>query len=198
MSLKLCTAEYMISDSNGLGFSKSWFPRLVRERFAASTQDGVVDRAPDPIPFIDTDLIWTNTTEEAQHLIMSVHKASRSIVSSNPNTVVLDDAYAWDVGESPSAPRPSSTRNGNGARVKITRATSSAAPAFGRFFRDWPDVVAYEEIGQIDPGDSVHFRYMCLFSTPGEWRAATQPRHEAFARWVRLRLWAAPMVTGAI
>jgi hypothetical protein len=198
MSMKICTLEYLISDSNGLGFAKSWLPRMVSERFAPSTKDGLVDRAPDPIPFIDTDISWTNSAAEPQHLAMAVHRASRTIITSNPNTIVLDDAYSWDVGPSPLAPRPSGTFNGFGGRVKTTRSTDTTPPQFSRLFQDQADWIHYEEIGRIDPGDTVHFRYMCLFSTPGEWRAATQPRHEAYARWVRLRLWAAPMVTGAI
>lgn len=198
MSVKICTAEYMISDANGFGFARSWFPRIVRERFAVSTRDsGTVDRAPDAIAFIDTDLTWTNDTAEDQHLTLGVHKASRQIITSNPNTVALDDAVTWDVGPSPVAPTPAIVNNGMGARLKTTR-NATATLELGRMFREDADSIHYEEIGLITPGNSVHVRYRALYTTPGVWRSAVAPRHEAFARWCRLRLWASPYVTGVI
>jgi len=187
----------MLSTNRGTGYAESFLPRMVAERMATSGRDGGVDRAPDALPFIDTDLLWTNNSGDPQHLQMSVHRASRLLVSSNPNTLVVDDAWSFAVGPSPSAPAPVGANNGFGGRVKITRA-SGATVAFGRLFRDHPDWVSYVEIGAIDPGDTVHFRYRALFSTPGEWRAGTSPRHEMNARWCRLRLWAAPWLNGSI
>lgn len=196
MSLKVCTAEFMISDSTGTGFAQTWLPTMVSERMAVSGRDGPVDRAPDQVPFIDSEILWTNTGDETVHTMMSVHRASRSLVSSSPNTLVLDDAWTFDIGESPSAPLPFGTSNGVGARVKTRR--SYQPLIFTRIFRDFPDWISYVHLGAVDPGDSLHFRYRCLFSTPGEWRTPVQPRHEAAARWARLRLFTAPWVTGVI
>lgn len=197
MSLKICSADYMLSQTSGTGFSESWLPRMVAERMATSTRDGDVDRAPDAIPFIDTSVLWTNTSKETQHLQMSVHRASRSLVTSTPNLLVIDDAWAFDIGKSPNAPIPTVQDNGVGIRIK---GLPSTAPnnVFGRLFRDTPDWISYVELGPIDPDDTLHFRYRALFSTPGEWRSATSPRHEASARYTRLRLWAAPWLTGSI
>ena len=197
MSLRVCTAEFMLSTNRGTGFDQSWLPRVVAERMTASGKDGVVDRAPDGVPFIESDLLWTNTTPDVQHLHMSVHRASRSLVVSNPNTLAVDVAYTFAVGPSPVAPTPGGANNGFGARAKISR-TTAATVMFCRIFRDVPDWVSYVEIGAIDPGDTVHFRYRALFSTPGEWRSGTSPRHEMYARWSRLRLWAAPWTNGSI
>lgn len=196
MSLRVCTAEFMASDSTGLGFARSWLPTMVAERMAVSGRDGTADRAPDQIPFIDTEILWSNTTDDTVHVNVSVHRASRFLLSSSPNTMVLDDAWSFDIGESPSAPTPGGTSNGIGVRVKTRRSTQ--ALAFSRVFRDFTDWVSYVEVGAVDPGDSVHFRYRCLFSTPGEWRTAVQPRHEANARWARLRMFTSPWVDGAI
>ena len=33
MSAKICTAEYMLSDTLGVGMRRSWYPRVVAERF---------------------------------------------------------------------------------------------------------------------------------------------------------------------
>ncbi|TWH37590.1 hypothetical protein L612_007800000010, partial [Rhodococcus rhodochrous J38] len=131
MSLRVCTADFMASTNKGTGFAPSWLPRLVAERMASSSRDGTTDRAPDGVPFIETDILWTNTTEDPQHLHMSLHRASRSLVTSNPNTVTLDDAYSFDVGLSPAAPIPAVTNNGFGARLKASRSTSTSV-LFGR------------------------------------------------------------------
>jgi hypothetical protein len=192
--LSVCTAEYMISDGRGLRLAEQWLPRIVGERAAASTKDGPVDRAPDQIPFIDTDLTWTNRSTEPQHVRVSVERASRTLISSNTNVLALDDAMSWAIGVSPSAPRPQASRSGLGVRIALTRA-SQPQIQFGRIFADRDGWCSYEDVGLVPPGESVHFRYMCLFSTPGPWRTAPLPRHEAYARWVRLRMWASPHLT---
>ena len=58
LSLKICTSEYMLSDPNGVGPSRTWYPRIVAERFLESTRDGKIDRAPDPVPMIEEGVIW--------------------------------------------------------------------------------------------------------------------------------------------
>lgn len=193
MSLKICTAEFMVSDAKGFGLSQTWLPRIVAERFVQSTRDGTVARAPDPVPFIDADLAWTNTSTDPQHLTVSVHRASRSLVTSDPNTLVFDDAVSWSVGKSPTAARPAAVDNGIGGRIKRARSTQNLK--FSRLFIDRGDWVSYHDIGPVLPEQSIHFRYMCLFSTPGEWRASVQPRYEASARWARLRAFASPMIS---
>lgn len=196
MSLRVCAAEYLISDSAGTRFSQSWLPTMAAERMATSGRDGAVDRAPDQVPFIESEILWTNPYDEPIHAMISVHRASRFLLTSAPNTLVLDDAWSSDIGPSPSAPLPFSTNSGIGIKLKTRQ--SFNALVYARLFRDYPDSVSYVELGAVDPGDTLHFRYRCLFSTPGEWRAAVQPRHEAAARWARLRLFIAPWVTGAI
>lgn len=196
MSLKVCVAEFLISDSVGTGFSQAWLPTMVAERRAESGKDGNVDRAPDQVPFISSEILWTNSFGDPVHTMMSIHRAPRSIVTSAPNTLVLDDAWTWDIGDSPSAPIPFGTENGVGARF-ATR-PSFRPLIYTRFFRDFPDWVSYTDVGVVDPGETLHFRYRCLFSTPGAWRTPVQPLMIAQARWATLRLWIAPQVTGAI
>jgi hypothetical protein len=197
MSLRVCTAEFLTSTPKGMGFSPSWLPRMVVERMAASSRDGQVDRAPDGVPFIESDILWTNTTGDPVHAHVTMHRASRSLVTSNPNMVAFDDAYSFDVGLSPAAPIPASFNNGFGARLKASR-SSSTSVLFGRVFRDIPDWLTNVDIGLVEPDESVHFRYRGLFSTPGHWRTGGSSRHEMYARWTRLRLWTAPWVDGSI
>ncbi len=193
MSVQICTAEYMISRFSGTGFSQAWLPDMVAERMLPSGRDGTVDRAPDQIPFIEGEILYANPYNWPIHAMVSVHRASRFLLSSNPNTLVLDDVWTTDIGVSPSAPAPTGTGQGFGVRIQQNR--SSQTPLiFARIFANAPDRVAYVDVGEIGVGESVHFRYRCMFSTPGNWRTPTEPRHEANAYWARLRLWSAPMV----
>lgn len=196
MSQKICTAEFLISDSTGTGFTQSWLPTMAVERMATSGKDGNVDRAPDQVPFIDSEILWSNPYDEAVHTMISIHRAPRSITTSTPNTLVLDDAWTWDIGESPSAPTPFGTNSGVG--VKVQSRQSFESQQYSRLFRDFPDSVSYQDLGAVDPGEALHFRYRCLYSTPGTWRTPVQPLHIASARWARLRLWTAPWVTGVV
>lgn len=196
MSQKLCTAEGLTSGQTGMEFSTAWLPTIVAERMATSSRDGAVERAPDQIPFIDTEILWTNTSDESVHVMVSVHRGGRSIVASSPATLVLDDAWSFDIGVSPSALTPYASQAGVGARYKDRRTTDP--DIFNRVFRDFPDFVSYVEVGRVDPGGSVQFRYRCLFSTPGEWKSVPSPRYEAYARWCRLRMFTSPWVTGVV
>lgn len=195
--ISICVGQHMISAPGKLGLAQSWFPRVVAERMVVSTRDGVVERAPDPIVFIDAEMSWTNSTGTLQHARMNVHRASRQLITSNPNTLALDDGCVWDVGVNPNAPAPTPNRSGNGLRLKMTRSYQNDLQ-FARMFTDLDDWSSLEDIGKVYPGETVHFRYRCVFSTPGEWRTALQPRHEAYARWVRLRLLASPMSESGI
>lgn len=196
MSLKICTAEFMISDSRSTGFSQAWLPQLAAERLATSGKDGNVDRAPDQVPFIESEILWTNRYADPVHTCVSIHRAPRTLVTSSPNTLVLDDAWTWDIGVSPSAPAPYGTNSGVGVRFQTRE--SSRPLIYTRFFRDFPDSVSYQDLGAVDPGHTLHFRYRCLFSTPGGWRTPVQPLMLAQARWARLRLWTSPWTTGVI
>lgn len=196
MTLKVCTAEFVISDYTGTGFSQAWLPLVVADRMATSGKDGNVDRSPDQVPFIDSEILWTNSFTDPVHIAVSVHRAPRSLVTSSPNTLALDDAWTFDVGVSPNAPIPFGTDNGVGIRVSTRQSFRSLV--YTRLFRDYPDWLSYVHVGVVDPGSTVHFRYRCLFSTPGGWRTPVQPLHIAQARWARLRMWAAPWTTGVI
>lgn len=196
MSLKICTSEFMVSDSALTSLSDAWLPTVAAERYATSGKDGDVDRAPDQVPFIDTEILWPNETGDPVHASVSILRAPRSLVTSAPNTLVLDDAWTWDIGVSPSAPTPYGTNSGVGIRYK-TR-LSYETLLYTRYFRDFSAYVSWQDLGEVDPGETLHFRYRCLFSTPAEWRTAVNPLHQAQARWARIRLWTSPWITGVI
>ncbi|MGA6208071.1 DUF7172 family protein [Nocardia testacea] len=195
MSLKICTTEHMLATMRGLDFAQAWLPRIAAERFATSSADGQVGHAPDPVPVIDTDLIWTNSTGAWQNVHLITHRAPRSTVSGNANTVVLADALSWDIGLSPNAPLPTVTTDTIAGRLKTTPTLlGSQFHWYARLFNDWDDWQTIEHLGGVAAGETVQVRYQCLVSTPGEWRTGGSALQEAHARWVRLQLMAAPLL----
>ncbi|WAB09535.1 hypothetical protein SEA_WOOPER_32 [Gordonia phage Wooper] len=195
MSLKLCTAEYMISDTNGLGLRRGWFPRVVAEAFLGSAKDGEIQRAPDPVTMIEGDLSWFNNSPDPQAVSVLVHRAPRSITSTNPNTVILQDAWSFDVGESPSADAPSVMQDAMGGRVQIDRASVAADDLqFCRVFLDADDSQTMVGLGVVPSMQALHFRYLCAVQTPGTWTTPSEnARFEAQARWARLIALASPV-----
>lgn len=195
MSLKLCTAEYMISDTNGLGMRRGWFPRVVAEAFLGSTKDGEIQRAPDPVTMIEGDLSWFNNSPDDQLVSVMVKRAPRSITTTNPNTVILHDAWTYDVGESPLADSPSVMQDSTGGRLQIDRASIAADDLqFGRLFIDADDSQTMVGVGLVPSMQAMHFRYLCAVQTPGTWTTpAENGRFEAQARWARLIALASPV-----
>jgi hypothetical protein len=194
MSLSICSSEWMFSSPRGTGLDASWFPRPVAERFTTSTRDGAVERSPDPVPFIESEISWTNSTDAQQRVWVEIHRAPRVIIASNPNTYVLDDALSWDTGTAPNAPTPYASDDGIGARVSLTPFNLNQI-VYGRLFRGWDDSVRYEPIGTLTPGQTVHARYAALYTSPGQWRTPNTALQVVRAYWVRMRLWAAPEAT---
>jgi hypothetical protein len=187
--LKLCTAEYMISDTNGLGMRRNWFPRVVAEAFLGSTKDGAIKRAPDPVTMIDGDLTWYNNSPDPQLVTVCIHRAPRSIVASNPSTVVLHDSWSWDIGVSPAADFPGAAQDTFGGRLQIDRPSVEAKNVqFARYFIDGDDSQTWVTVGEVPSRESLHFRYICAVQTPGIWTVPSEfePRWEAHARWTRL------------
>ncbi|WP_280420635.1 DUF7172 family protein [Nocardia carnea] len=193
MSLSICASEAMVSGPAGTGFAGGWMPRIVTERFITSTRDGDVQRAPDPVPFIEGEITWTNTGA-AQHVWLYTHRAPRVVISTNPNMYTLDDALSWDVAVSPNAPAPWGSQDGVGARMQVTPPAQAQILA-AREYRGWDDSIRVDEIGTVLEGETVHVRYAANYTTPGSWRVPAAAGAVVRAFWVRLKLFSAPEVT---
>ncbi|ABD58151.1 hypothetical protein PBI_COOPER_34 [Mycobacterium phage Cooper] len=188
-SLKICTAEYMISDVRGIGVRQTWLPHVVAEQFLESTKDGEIKLAPDPVTMIDGDLTWFNNSPDPVKVMVMVHRAPRSIVAQNPATVVIHDAWSHQVGKSPSADYPSVIQDTFGGRLQVDRASvAKDLLQFGRYFLDGDDSQTYVNLGVVPAKQSFHFRYLAAVQTPGVWTQPSEfePRWEAYARWTRL------------
>lgn len=194
MSITICASGWVESSPRGTGFADAWFPGVVAERFVTSTKDGGVDVSPDPVPFIDADLTWTNTTDSPVRAWLLTQRAPRRLLGNNPNSYAIDDAISWDVGESPNAAAPYALESGVGARMMTTPFAVNQI-GYGRIFRAWPDSVRNDAIGAVPAGDTVQVRYQALYTTPGTWRAPNQPLQTMHAYWVRLRLHTIPETT---
>lgn len=195
MSLKLCTGEYLISDSRGFGLRQNYLPRVVSEQFLESVKDGEISRAPDPVTMIDGDLTWHNNTDDVQMLFVQEHRAPRTLVSQSPGTVVIHDAHSFAIAKNPQADFPSITQHMTGARLQIDRGSVARDQLlYGRIFMDYDESWAWNDLGEIQPGESVHYRYLAAVQTPGVWTLPSEfdPRWEAHARWTRLRMYATP------
>ncbi|URC18142.1 hypothetical protein SEA_ZENTENO07_41 [Mycobacterium phage Zenteno07] len=192
MSLKLCSGEYMISDTNGLGVARTWLPDILTEQFLESTKDGEIKLAPDPVTMIDGDLTWFNNSRHRVRAWVLVHTAPRTIIAQNPSTVCIHDAWSFRVGRSPEADFPSAIANTFGGRLQIDRSSVAANDIqFARYFLDGDDSQTWVDLGVVPPMQSFHFRYRAAVQTPGTWTAPgpdsdVTPRWEAFARWTRL------------
>ncbi|AYP70025.1 hypothetical protein I5G62_gp39 [Mycobacterium phage CRB2] len=199
MSLKLCTGEYMISDTAGLGPARTWLPRVVAEQFLESTKDGEIKLSPDPVTMIDGDLTWFNNSKDRQRVHVLVHRAPRSIIAQSPGTVVIHDAWSHQIGASPEADFPSVIADTFGGRLQIDRASVAADDIqFGRLFLDGDDSQVWVDLGVVPPRQSFHFRYLAAVQTPGIWivpgsNSDVTPRNEAYARWTRLSALASPV-----
>lgn len=198
--IKPCTSEYMTADTSGIRMRKSWYPRIVAESYLGETKDGDIEEAPDAVTMIEGDLPWFNNTNDDQVVAVMVHRAPRSIVTTDPCTVVLHDAWSFQVGINPSAEYPSIAQDAFGGRLQCNKASTAAdSLAYGRFFLDSDDSQTWVPVGIVPVGQALHFRYLCGVQTPGLWIEPTntsdgpQPRYEAYARWARLQAWALPV-----
>lgn len=192
MSVKVCTAEYMISDANGTGMRRTWLPRIVDEQFLKSTKDGEIKMSPDPVTMIEGDVAWFNNSPDPQRVAVMVHRAPRMIVAQSPATVVIHDAWSHQIGVSPEADFPSVIADTFGGRIQIDRPSVAANDIlFGRYFLIGDDSVRWVDVGTVPPRKSFHFRYIASVQTPGTWTipgtdSDVTPRWEAHARWTRL------------
>lgn len=193
---KVCTGEYMISDGNGLGLRRTWFPRIIAEQFLKSTKDGPITIAPDPVTMIDGDLSWYNNSPDRVRVTMLVHRAPRSIIAQNPSTVVIHDAWSKQVGPNPQAERPTVIADSFGGRLQIDRQSVGREKIqFGRWYLESDESQSYVDLGIVPPFQSFHFRYMAAVQTPGTWVVPSEfePRWEAKANWGRLIALGAPV-----
>lgn len=197
MSVKPCTAEYMLSTVNGIAPRKRWFPgQPVKEVRLASTKDGEITRSPDPVTMVTGDVDYFNNTPDDLAVVVHIVRAPRSIVAQNPSTVLIQDAWSWRTGVDPQAEYPSVMQDAFGGRAQIDRPEVSAKDLnFGRLFLFGDASTAAVDCGVLKTGELLHFRYIASVQTPGTFTAPSEfePRWEAQANYTNLRIYAGPV-----
>lgn len=196
MSLRLCVSSNMLSTVDGMDMRHTWFIRPVAESFLESVKDGEISRSPDPVTMISGDLTWYNQNPAAQRVRVQVIRAPREIVAQSPATVLVHDAWTFRTGVSPSADYPSISQDAFGGRAQIDRPeVESKDLQYGRLFLEGDAQQVYVDVGVLQPGHSLHFRYLAAVQTPGTWRTPSEfePRWEARAYWARLIAIAGPV-----
>jgi hypothetical protein len=186
----------MLSTVQGLDLARHYFPRVVAEAFLESTKDGTIKLSPDPVTLIDGDLTWFNNTDDDQWVQVQIQRAPRSVVAQSPSTVVIHDAWTYQVGVSPQADYPSVVQDTFGGRAQIDRAEARPEDLlYGRLFLDSDSSQVWQNIGVVPAQRSLHFRYLAAEQTPGVWTSPSEfePRWEVQARWARLLCFATPV-----
>ena len=196
MTVRLCTFEHLLSTADGLGVARTWFPRVAAERFLTATKDGEIKRSPDPVPTIVGDLGWHNRDDADVDAWLQIVRGPRSIVTQNPSTVLIHDAWSWAVSDDPTADYPSVSQETTGGRMQVDRPQTAAKDLKrGRLFLDFDSSQVWVPLGVVPAGESVHVRYVASVQTPGVWTIPSEfePRWEAHARWARLLLLVNPV-----
>lgn len=196
MSVKICTGDHLISTVAGMGLALSYFPRIVKEAMLESTKDGEIKRSPDPVTMIDGDVVWFNNSRARQYVVVQITRAPRSIVAQSPGTVIIHDAWSQRVGVDPTADYPSVRQDACGGALQFSRSSTAAADVeYCRQFYDFDSTQSWVDIGIVEAGESLHFRYLAAVHTPGLWTTPTEftPRWEAHARYANLKVIAGPV-----
>jgi len=195
-NLKIATAEYMLSTTCGLGVAQTWLPTVVEQAFLQSVNDGTIQIAPDPVTMISGSLTWYNAAADPVVMWMLIHRAPRAIVAQDPSTVIITDAWSFQVGSNPAVTSPAVTDDWFGGKLMIDRPSTIAANlTYARYFLQGDDSVTYVPIGQVDAGQTLVFSYLAGVQTPGVWTTPTtfQGEYEAYAYWTRLVALASPV-----
>lgn len=189
MSIKICTSNHFLSTVAGTGPRKAYLPGYSKGSMFTSDKDGEIKRAPDPVTMIDDSLYFYNNGSVDIQMYVTVMRSNRSIISTNPVTVIIHDAWSWAVGESPNAEFPSVSRDSFGGKLQIDKAKVGGKDLrYGRVFLDCDDSRVKVDVGVVKAGEALDFRYSASVQTPGLWTSPTEheARYEAKSQWVKL------------
>lgn len=197
MALRLCAGENLSSTSDGVGLSPTWFPRIVAQSYVTATKDGTIKRAPDPVPTISGDVVWTNTASVAQNVTVTIRRAPRTVATTSPNTVVIHDAWSWAKGLDATADYPSVSQETLGGGFQTDRPeTDPKDIQRGYTYFDFDASQTIIHLGDVGPDHNIHVRYIAAIQTPGTWTVPSEfePRWEANARYAWLTVIARPAI----
>lgn len=204
----VCIGENLTTDDAGLLRMQPWaVPRPVVDVKAVSSDgDGTVLPAT-VLPgrlLINQKVSWKNDTPIEQGVLISVTRASREWIVSNPNAIQYRDRWSYAVDAEPAVPVTSGIFNSQCGSSIDLGTNSVAEPQPGKQWMWAPANCADEWVPYpIAPGETLNVWYRCYLWTPPPWSDNANknaPEHVARAKWARIELWAFPqqgtVVTG--
>lgn len=193
----VCIGEGLTTDEAGqLRVQPYTVPRPVSDGRALASGDGALGQVINLPGLLRLNYAasWRNDTPVPQGIKIMVVRASRSIVTSNPNAVQFRDRWTWAVDRPPSRPVVTTQHNGRvGAGLDLQ--TNTVGEPLPGVLWTWEDTNCVEEWlpRELQPGQQVNVWYQAYVWTPPPWSNnanKNSPRHEARANWVRVILWA--------
>lgn len=196
----VCISENLYTDDAGLLHMQPWaVPRLVRD-VKAPSNDGNGKIYPTLIApgklLINQRLDWKNDTPLEQDVLIRVVRASREIITSNPNAIQFRDRWSYAVDTDPAVPYTSGYFNSQFGVAYDGGTNSVAEPTPGKLWLWSPVTCADEWVPySIAPNETFNFWYRQYVWTPPPWSDnanKNSPVHIARANWARCQLWVYP------
>lgn len=204
----VCIDENLTTSNVGLPLMQRWaVPRLVASVRAASGGDGRLTKSEISLPgkpLINRTVEWVNDTPLEQPVRILVTRASRSILTSNPNAIQVRDRWTYAIDAEPEDPTVTSIFNGQFGGAIDLGTNSVSEPEPGRLWL-WAGTNSEDEwiSPKLQPGQKLKMWYKCFVWTPPPWSNnanKNSPEHEVYVNWTRLQLIAHPqqgtVVTG--
>lgn len=206
----VCLDENLMIDAAGRMIVAPWsVPRLVvDEKALAGGNDGPLlpeEERPGKL-LIDHQAGWRNDSPLEHMVLITVTRASRRWILSNPNAIQFRDRWTTIIDEDdlePEVPVTTSIYNSQiGSAIDIgTNSVSEPAP--GKQWM-WSGVNASDQlVGPVQPGEKLNLWYRQYVWTPPPWSDngnKNNPEHKAYAGWTRIQFMALPqqgtLVTG--
>jgi hypothetical protein len=201
---EICVSRNLSISAGKLGLAKWSAPRMVAQVTATATGDGAITGAgltaqPGRL-MVEAQASWTSDSPLPSRMRLQVIRRYRTIISSNPNAVQIWDSWTHRIDGTPTVPNSYALVNSLCTQAMDIGTDNAGQPDPGRLYQDYP-VTASEEWYELPAGSTLNVHYRCYVWTPPPWSNnanANLPLHEAYARGVKLRLWAFPMMDEAV
>lgn len=195
---EVCVSRNLDVTASKLGLEPWSAPRMVKQVSANSTADGSISSSgltqqPGRL-LISTSLSWTSDSPITLKLRLQVIRAYRTITASNPNAVQIWDSWNTGINKTPRTPDSYNLVNSLCTLAMDVGTDTTSQPYYARLYEDFP-ATASEEWFDLPAAAVFNVLYRCYVWTPPPWSnnaSGNSPVHEAYARSVKLRLWAFP------
>jgi hypothetical protein len=197
----ICLDENLQLDANSQLLAERWsVPRLVVDVKARSGNDGTLT-AEQALPgklLIDQRFGWRNDSPLECMAVITVTRASKSWILSNPNAIQFRDRWTTIIApddKAPEVPVTTSIYNSQVGSAIDVGTNSVAEPSPGKQWVWASANCAQEIVGPIPPGEKLNGWYRQYVWTPPPWSNnanKNNPEHKAYGGWVRIQVMVLP------